>query len=133
MRFFIVLFCVISLSLKGQNQRVVPIETFPVNATVLSTLQGLDDRAVLRVDKIEPNSYGIETGDTLICTFFWSIHPVKDKLADFPGLGAGDEISTRMGAQWSKIGQRWQFTAYHYKNRSRNQKQKAKAESRAAP
>ena len=104
----------------AQEKRIVPIETFPINATVLTTLQGMDDRAVLRVDKVEPNPHDINIGDTLLFTFYWSILPVKSKLANFPGVGSGDEISVHIAVKSSPFNGSPQYTAYHYKNRSRS-------------
>jgi len=104
-----------------------------MNATVLFTLEGTKDRAVLKVDRIEANDYDIKPGDTLICTFFWSILPVEDEMAKFPGVGAGDEISLHLGVKKSAVDGSWQYTAYHYKNRTRMQAKALKAEKAEAP
>ncbi len=133
MRFLLLPFLFISLSVSAQKQRIVPINTFPMNATVLFTLEGTKDRAVLKVDRIEANDYDIKEGDTLICTFFWSILPVEDEMARFPGVGAGDEISLHMGVKKSAVDGSWQYTAYHYKNRTRMQAKALKAEKAEAP
>jgi len=119
MRVWLLAFLLLGLGLKGQERQVIPIETFPINAKVLFTLQGTDDRAVLRVEKVDPNPYGIEIGDTLLFTFYWSTQAIKSDLATFPGIGAGDEISVRISVKRSPLNGSYQYTAYHYKNRSR--------------
>ena len=81
MRVWLLAFLLLGLGLKGQEREVIPIETFPINAKVLFTLQGTDDRAVLRVEKVDPNPYGIEIGDTLLFTFYWSTQAIKSDLA----------------------------------------------------
>jgi len=119
MRIWLFALLLISTVLSAQEQRIVPINTFPINATVITTLQGTDDRAVLRVEKVDPNQYGIEVGDTLLFTFYWSTMPIKSELATFPGLGSGDEISVHIAVASSPVNGSNQYTAYHYKNRSR--------------
>ncbi|MCR9154850.1 MAG: hypothetical protein NXI09_12145 [Bacteroidetes bacterium] len=128
MRFLSLLLCFISLSLSAQKKQIVPIQTFPVNGTIMFKLEGTKDRAVLKVDKVEPNKYDINKGDTLICTFFWTTNPVKDEMANFPGVKAGDQISFRMGVQKSPLNGAWQYTVYHYKNRTHIKESMLKAE-----
>ena len=117
MRFWTLLFVALSWSLKAQEQQIVTIDTFPINAEVLFKLQGTTDKAVLKVERVNPNTFQVEVGDTLLCDFFWSTQAVKDELADFPGIEKGDEISVHIGAKRSPINGAWQFTAYHYKKR----------------
>lgn len=124
MRFWTLLFIALGLSLQAQEQQIVTIETFPINAEVLFKLQGTNDKAVLKVERVNPNSFDVEVGDTLLCDFFWSTEPVKDELADFPGIEKGDEISIHIAAKRSPINGAWQYTAYHYKKRSRTAKAK---------
>lgn len=119
MRFSLLALLLLSIAAKAQKSEIVTIETFPVNATVITTLEGLNDRAVLRIDKVEPNPYNIEVGDTLLFSFYWTILPVKSELANFPGIGNGDEISVHISVKASSLNGSYQYTAYHYKNRTR--------------
>ncbi len=122
MRFWLFALLLSTSALQAQEKRIVPIETFPVNATVITTLQGMNDRAVLRIEKVDPNPYDIKVGDTLLFTFYWTTLPVNSKLATFPGLGAGDEISVHIAVKSSPLNGNYQYTAYHYKNRTRSLK-----------
>ncbi len=129
MRLILLLLCLGSFGLSAQKKRIVPVQTFPINAKVLFTLQGTSDRAVLRVKKVDPNPYQLEVGDTILCTFFWSIKPVKDEMADFPGIGSGDEISVHIGVKKSPLNGSNQYTAYHYVNRTRSRSKQTAAEA----
>lgn len=120
MRFSLLALLFLSIAAKAQKSEIVTIETFPVNATVITTLEGLNDRAVLRIDKVEPNPYNIKVGDTLLFSFYWTILPVKSELANFPGIGSGDEISVHISVKASSLNGSYQYTAYHYKNRTRS-------------
>lgn len=94
---------------------MVPIQTFPVNAQVIGTLEGTDDMAVLRIEKVDSNAMGLSVDDEILVEFYFSLKPIKN--TGMTGLKEGDHFSVRMSAKRDQRAGQWQYTAYHYKKR----------------
>lgn len=112
---FLILFCG---SLRGQELQMDPIETFPLDATLIAPLQGSNDRGIIRIERIKPNPYNIEAGDTLLAQFYFGFKPVKNE-RDLIGIEAGEMISARLAARRNSLDGAYYYQVFHYKNISR--------------
>jgi hypothetical protein len=112
-------FLLLGFGLSGQGKRIVPIETFPVKATLINLLEGTLDRALLRIENVESNQFGLEVGDTIICTFYFSTQSVNDGVANFAGVGPMDKIRIHLSAVSSPLTGTFQYQGFHYVNTSR--------------
>lgn len=119
-------------SLMAQETKIVPVETFPINARVVSIMEGTD-RGVLEIQRIDtPNTYGLEQWDEIFVKFYFGTKPVKNE-AKLKGFTAGDFLSVRVGAQKNRLSGNWEYTAYHYVKVPRNRlEQRPGADSSAA-
>lgn len=113
--FAIISFLLIGLKAAAQEPIVTPIETFPVNATLISPLQGSINRGIIRIDRIEANPYNLAIGDTLLVRFYFSLKRVKGE-KDLVGIQAGDKFSARMAAQQNNLDGSYFYQVFHYKN-----------------
>lgn len=95
---------------------MVPIETFPVNAEIVGVLQGTNNMAVLRIDRVDSNAMGLSVDDEILVEFYFSLEPVKETA--MTGLKKGDHFSARLSARRDYRSGQWQYTAFHYKKRS---------------
>ncbi len=114
---YLILTCIILLSVEtyAQEPIVSPIETFPLNARLIAPLQGTNNRAVIRIERIDPNPYRLEVGDTLLARFYFSLKPVKGE-KDLVGLNKGDFFSARMAARQNNLDGSYYYEVFHYKN-----------------
>lgn len=103
--------------LRAQAAQIGEIKTFPVNATLIASLEGSQDRALMRIDKIERNKFGLEVGDTILAKFYFSLKKVKSE-PNLVGINAGDFFSARMAARPNSLGGGHYFQVYHYRNMS---------------
>ncbi len=105
----------LSISAFAQEPIVSPIETFPVNASLIAPLEGSSDRGIIRVDRIEPNPYHIEVGDTLLVSFYFGLKKLANE-KDLVGIKKGDKFSARMAARQNRLDGAYYYQVFHYKN-----------------
>ncbi len=108
----------VSFSLSAQEAKVVPIETFPVDATLISPLEGSIDRGIIRIERIQNNPYQIESGDTLLVKFYFTLKAMNNE-PDLVGIKSGETFSARMAARQNNFDGSYFYQVYHYKNISR--------------
>jgi len=93
--------------------QMVPVKTFPVNATVLGLLDGSKTLAVLRIEKVDPNPYQLKEGSEILADFYFTTQPMKGE-KKLKGLKAQDFISVRLTAEHNRSTGQYDFTAFEY-------------------
>lgn len=72
---------------KGKTE-LVPLETFKIEAKVISTLEGRNDLAVLQMINTDKNPWDLKAKDEILATFLYT----TKKTREFSGVKAGDTI-----------------------------------------
>tara|TARA_R110001592_G_scaffold362114_1_gene675026 strand:- start:74888 stop:75253 length:366 start_codon:yes stop_codon:yes gene_type:complete len=98
----------------SQEARYEQLKTFPINLKVLNPLMGTNNMAIMKVEKVEPNTVNLSIGDTILCKFYFTLKPVQGEV-HMSGINRGDYISTHMHAQLNPYSGAYQYEAFHYK------------------
>ena len=104
-------------SLRGQkdssNWQMTPIKTFPVNARVLGLLEDSKTLAILRIEKVDANSFNLKKGSEILVEFYFTTGPVKNR-KKLKGIKANDFISVRLSAEYNASTGQIDFMAFDY-------------------
>lgn len=101
-------------ALQAQKKSLSAIETFPVNARVISLFEGQSNRGLIEILKVDSSNYaGLAVGDEIMLRFFFGSKGIKDQRKLKP-FAAGDYLSLRMGAVTNRLSGQNEYWGFHY-------------------